>query len=107
MDGAVRLKIPLFLLLPLFLHPILILILLMLPAFAARSRAQTVQPSSPTAPIADLLRYEPTGLSLLAPYAKGKVPVVFVHGSNGAAQRDLATLYFDIDVRCIDESILG
>jgi pimeloyl-ACP methyl ester carboxylesterase len=28
----------------------------------------------------DLLRYESTGLSLLNPYARGKIPVVFVHG---------------------------
>ncbi len=30
--------------------------------------------------IGHLLRYEPTGLSLLRPYAKGKVPVVLIHG---------------------------
>jgi pimeloyl-ACP methyl ester carboxylesterase len=29
---------------------------------------------------AEMVRYEPTGLSLLRPYARGKVPVVFVHG---------------------------
>jgi pimeloyl-ACP methyl ester carboxylesterase len=28
----------------------------------------------------ELLRYEPTGLSLLSPYARGKIPVVFIHG---------------------------
>jgi pimeloyl-ACP methyl ester carboxylesterase len=28
----------------------------------------------------ELVRYEPTGLSLLHPYVRGKVPVVFVHG---------------------------
>jgi pimeloyl-ACP methyl ester carboxylesterase len=37
-------------------------------------------PASPAPAVADLLRYEPTGLSLLRPYARGKVPVVFVHG---------------------------
>jgi pimeloyl-ACP methyl ester carboxylesterase len=28
----------------------------------------------------DLLRYEPTGLSLVSPYARGKIPVLFIHG---------------------------
>ena len=32
------------------------------------------------ATVADFMRYEPTGLSLLRPYSRGKVPVVFVHG---------------------------
>ncbi len=30
--------------------------------------------------IADQFRYESTGLSILRPYTKGKIPVVFVHG---------------------------
>jgi pimeloyl-ACP methyl ester carboxylesterase len=30
--------------------------------------------------VAKLFRYEPTGLSLLRPFARGKIPVVFVHG---------------------------
>ena len=34
----------------------------------------------PDADVAGLLRYEPTGLSLLQPYRRGRVPVVFVHG---------------------------
>jgi pimeloyl-ACP methyl ester carboxylesterase len=34
----------------------------------------------PDAAVAGLLRYEPTGLSLLQPYRRGRVPVVFVHG---------------------------
>ena len=29
---------------------------------------------------ADLLRYEPTGLSLLRPYRRSRIPVVFIHG---------------------------
>jgi pimeloyl-ACP methyl ester carboxylesterase len=37
-------------------------------------------PSKPSGTVADLMRYEPTGLSLLRPYAHGKVPVVFIHG---------------------------
>jgi hypothetical protein len=32
------------------------------------------------ADVTGLLRYEPTGLSLLGPYRRGRVPVVFVHG---------------------------
>ena len=30
--------------------------------------------------VAGLFRFEPTGLSLLRPYQRGKIPVVFVHG---------------------------
>ena len=30
--------------------------------------------------VVGLLRFEPTGLSLLGPYQRGKIPVVFVHG---------------------------
>ena len=30
--------------------------------------------------VVNLLRFEPTGLSLLGPYQRGKIPVVFVHG---------------------------
>jgi pimeloyl-ACP methyl ester carboxylesterase len=37
-------------------------------------------PSKPSGVVTDLIRYEPTGLSLLRPYARGKVPVVFIHG---------------------------
>lgn len=36
--------------------------------------------AGPAAPAEALLRYEPTGLSLLRPYERGKVPVVLVHG---------------------------
>jgi pimeloyl-ACP methyl ester carboxylesterase len=36
----------------------------------------------PTEPVAGIpgLRFEPTGLSLLRPYSRGKVPVILVHG---------------------------
>jgi pimeloyl-ACP methyl ester carboxylesterase len=68
--------------------------LILLSAGTASSRAQGPGPTDSGAPAApreqspaktapavtDLLRYEPTGLSLLRPYARGKVPVVFVHG---------------------------
>ena len=46
----------------------------------------------------DLLRYEPTGLSLLTPYGRGRVPVVFIHGlwSNPSSwHRMIATLEAD------------
>ena len=36
--------------------------------------------SSASTDVAGLLRFEPTGLSLLGPYQRGKTPVVFVHG---------------------------
>ena len=42
--------------------------------------SQERAPAKPVAAIADLLRYEPTGLSLLRPYTRGKIPVVFIHG---------------------------
>jgi pimeloyl-ACP methyl ester carboxylesterase len=37
-------------------------------------------PTRPDVDVARLLRYEPTGLSLLRPYRRGRIPVVFVHG---------------------------
>ncbi len=71
-----------------FVAPVLIIAT----AASSRSLAQessvpknaTVSQESKRAPpavtVADLMRYEPTGLSLLKPYSRGKVPVVFVHG---------------------------
>jgi pimeloyl-ACP methyl ester carboxylesterase len=43
------------------------------------------QPSGPPAAMSDAavtgpLRYKPTGLSLLRPYRRGRVPVIFIHG---------------------------
>jgi pimeloyl-ACP methyl ester carboxylesterase len=38
------------------------------------------QPATSDADVAGLLRYEPTGLSLLRPYRRGRIPVVLVHG---------------------------
>jgi pimeloyl-ACP methyl ester carboxylesterase len=43
-------------------------------------RAQLEIPAHTAPELKALLRYEPTGLSLLQPYGSGKVPVVFVHG---------------------------
>jgi pimeloyl-ACP methyl ester carboxylesterase len=44
------------------------------------SQAQSDTTASPAASITELLCYEPTGLSLLSPYVRGKIPVVFIHG---------------------------
>lgn len=54
--------------------------LVLLLAAPGRSRAQAEAPAKPSASMAELIRYEPTGLSLLRPYARGKIPVVLVHG---------------------------
>jgi pimeloyl-ACP methyl ester carboxylesterase len=53
-----------------------------LAAFAPTLSAQVeAQAPAQTAPeLHELFAYEPTGLSLLDPYARGKVPVVLVHG---------------------------
>ncbi len=42
--------------------------------------AQPGAPSGPPPSMTELMRYEPTGLSLLGPHVRGKVPVLFVHG---------------------------
>jgi pimeloyl-ACP methyl ester carboxylesterase len=42
--------------------------------------AQVDKPPNSAPALQELFRYEPTGLSLLHPYVRGKVPVVFVHG---------------------------
>ena len=38
------------------------------------------QSTSPHLAVSELLRYEPTGLSILHPYVRGKIPVIFIHG---------------------------
>ncbi len=42
--------------------------------------AQVDAPANSAPAMKELIRYEPTGLSLLLPYVRGKVPVVLVHG---------------------------
>ncbi len=42
--------------------------------------AQVNAPANAASALRELAHYEPTGLSLLQPYVRGKVPVVFVHG---------------------------
>ena len=37
-------------------------------------------PAKPSAAVESLMQYESTGLSLLRPYARGKIPVVLIHG---------------------------
>lgn len=59
-------------------------------------------PPSPSAATTDLLRYEPTGLSLLRPYERGKVPVVLIHGlwlSPWSWQRMIEALEADPAIR--------
>jgi pimeloyl-ACP methyl ester carboxylesterase len=41
---------------------------------------QDQPPRNANADVGELLRYEPTGLSLLTSYERGKVPVIFIHG---------------------------
>lgn len=66
-----------------------------LAAFPSISRAQGDTPPSHSGSVMELLRYEPTGLSLVSTYTRGKIPVVFIHGlwSNPASwHRMIATL---------------
>jgi pimeloyl-ACP methyl ester carboxylesterase len=59
--------------------PILTLILLL--GFApSRATAQIPESKTAATPVKELIRYEPTGLSLLGQYQRGQIPVVFVHG---------------------------
>ena len=71
---------------------------LTLAACPSVSLAQGDTPPSHSASVTELLRYEPTGLSLVSPYARGKIPVLFIHGlwSNpGSWHRMIATLEHD------------
>ena len=82
-------------------RPATILVLLALLPFAASSRAQVDAPPRPKASLAHLLRYEPTGLSLPAPYARGKIPVLFIHGlwsSPSSWHQMIATLEEDPEI---------
>ncbi len=54
--------------------------------------------TSPHLAVSELLRYEPTGLSILHPYVRGKIPVVFIHGlwsTPWSWGRTIATLQTD------------
>src|SRR5690242_16738817 len=57
-----------------------ILVVALAPSLSSRAQGPAEARARPVVAIADLLRYEPTGLSLLRPYARGKIPVVFIHG---------------------------
>jgi pimeloyl-ACP methyl ester carboxylesterase len=62
------------------------------------SWGQIDAPASHSASLSELLRYEPTGLSLLSPYTRGKIPVLFIHGlwlTPGSWHRMIATLEED------------
>ncbi len=80
------------------LVPSVMLGLFLTAATPSRSWAQANTPASPPTSMTELLRYEPTGLSLLSPYVRGKVPVVFIHGlwSNPTSRhRMIASLEVD------------
>ena len=57
-------------------------------AITAASWGQVTTSAGPSSPahikatpsVATLLRFEPTGLSLLKPYERGKIPVILIHG---------------------------
>jgi pimeloyl-ACP methyl ester carboxylesterase len=73
-------------------------------AFAMPSslRAQANRTAHPAPALTELFRYESTGLSLLHPYVRGKVPVVFVHGlwaSPWSWRRMIETLEADATIK--------
>jgi pimeloyl-ACP methyl ester carboxylesterase len=49
-------------------------------AIPARVSAQVDKAPNPAPELRKLFHYEPTGLSLLHPYVRGRIPVVLVHG---------------------------
>src|SRR5947209_390262 len=64
----------------------------------SRTRGQSDAPASHSVSVSELLRYEATGLSLLSPYTRGKIPVLFIHGlwlNPGSWHRMIATLEDD------------
>ena len=60
--------------------PSVLLIPIFVAGISSACRAQGDTPAGPPASMMELLRYEPTGLSLLSEYTRGKIPVVFIHG---------------------------
>jgi hypothetical protein len=51
------------------------------PSRVEPSREATVPAQAQADPaVVSLFRFEPTGLSLLRPYRRGKIPVVLIHG---------------------------
>src|SRR5262249_26335202 len=62
------------------------------------SWGQIDAPATHSASVSELLRYEPTGLSLLSPYTRGTIPVLFIHGlwlTPGSWHRMIASLEGD------------
>ena len=57
-----------------------VLLALTIAVAPSRALAQGDTPPGHSGSITELLRYEPTGLSLMSPYARGKIPVLFIHG---------------------------
>ena len=58
----------------------LVSVLWLAAALPSTVAAQVDRPAKSPPAMKEFFRYEQTGLSLLHPYARGKVPVVFVHG---------------------------
>jgi pimeloyl-ACP methyl ester carboxylesterase len=71
-----------------FIIPVVIILLVAVTSVRPQSPTEAGPPPVPPgmAPakldldVAGLFRYEPTGLSLLEPYRRGRIPVVFIHG---------------------------
>jgi pimeloyl-ACP methyl ester carboxylesterase len=61
-------------------HALILSLFWLLAPAASRTTAQIPESKTSATPIKELIRFEPTGLSLLSPYERGQVPVVFVHG---------------------------
>jgi pimeloyl-ACP methyl ester carboxylesterase len=84
------------------LVPSVMLSLIVAAAATSTSFAQVSPPTGASPSMTELVRYGPTGLSLLSPYTRGKVPVVFIHGrwSNPSSwHRMIAALEGDHAIR--------
>src|SRR5262245_36200221 len=55
------------------------LLIMAMPVWA-QAPAKVPSPQKAHADVASLFRFEPTGLSLLQPYRRGRIPVVLIHG---------------------------
>ena len=79
-----------------------VLLALTIAVAPSRTLAQGDKPPDHSGSITELLWYEPTGLSLMSPYARGKIPVLFIHGMcahPASWQRMIATLENDPAIR--------
>jgi pimeloyl-ACP methyl ester carboxylesterase len=79
-----------------------VLLALTVPVAPSRALAQGDTPPGHSGSIIELLRYEPTGLSLMSAYVRGKIPVLFIHGMcahPASWHRMIATLENDPEIR--------